>query len=197
MRIIGITGPIAAGKSTVDAMLRDLGADPVVDADRVVHDLYATSTELQDSLVAAFGPEVRAEAGGIDRRVLGTKVFGDPAALRQLEQLVHPITRRTVRGIIETTPPDGTAVVDAVKLLTGDLAALCTVRWWVVATPDAQRTRMVETRGLSHAEADARLAAQLRLDDVRDMIDLVIDNSGSLDDTRRQIEAAWHALHSR
>ncbi|HZS86126.1 MAG TPA: dephospho-CoA kinase, partial [Chloroflexota bacterium] len=76
MLVIGITGPIAAGKSTVDAMLRELGADPVIDADAVVHDLYASSTALQEAIAAAFGPEVRRADGGIDRRALGARVFG-------------------------------------------------------------------------------------------------------------------------
>src|SRR5690348_11047831 len=96
--VIGITGPIAAGKSTVDAMLRDLGAGPIVDADTVVHDLYASSRPLQEAIAVAFGPAVRRPDGTIDRQELGARVFGDPAALRRLENLVHPATRAEVRA---------------------------------------------------------------------------------------------------
>lgn len=197
MLLIGVTGPIAAGKSTVDAMLRDLGADPVIDADAVVHELYRASRPLQEALVTAFGPEVRLPDGGIDRRALGARVFSDPAALARLEGLVHPATRAAVRELLLAAPPDAVAVVDAVKLLSGDLAALCTQRWWVAVDPAEQRRRLTELRGLSPQEAERRLAAQPRLEDWREQIDVVIDNSGPLAETRRQVEAAWHALNRR
>jgi len=199
MIIIGITGPIATGKSTVDGMLRDFGADPVVDSDRVVHELYRDSGELRERLVALFGPEVRGAGGAIDRRALGERVFGDPAALRRLEEVVHPAVRAEVRARLEAAErarPDGVAVVDAVKLLQGDLARLCSARWWVAADRAEQLRRLVENRGYSPEEAARRLQAQPRLEDYQDQVDLVIDNSGPLDDTRRQVEAAWRALLS-
>ena len=192
MLAIGITGPIAAGKSTVDDMLRDLGAGPIIDADAVVHELYQTSRPLQEAIVAAFGPQVRRPDGTIDRRALGARVFGDPAALRRLEGLVHPATREAVRALLQEAPPDAIAVIDAVKLLQGELASLCRQRWWIAADPSVQRHRLIELRGLSPAEADRRLAVQPRLEDWRHLIDRVIDNSGTLADTRRQVEAAWH-----
>jgi dephospho-CoA kinase len=129
MLVIGITGPIAAGKSTVDAMLRELGADPVIDADAVVHELYATSTTVQESIATAFGRQVRRPDGGIDRRALGARVFGDPAALQQLQDIVYPATRAAVRERLAAARPDAVAVIDAVKLLEGELAPLCTERW--------------------------------------------------------------------
>lgn len=194
MLIIGITGPIAAGKSTVDAMLRGLGAAPVIDADHVVHELYATSRPLQEALAALFGPGVRGPDGTIDRRALGARVFGDPAALRQLEEIVHPATRAAIRQRLAAAPTDTVAVIDAVKLLQGDLAPLCTERWWVAAAPEAQRRRLIEARGLSPEDADRRLAAQPRLDDWRAQIDRVIDNSGTREETRRQVEEGWRGL---
>jgi dephospho-CoA kinase len=194
MLAIGITGPIAAGKSTVDDMLRDLGAGPVIDADAVVHELYQTSRPLQEAIAAAFGPQVRRPDGTIDRRALGARVFDDPQALRQLEGLVHPATREAVRARLQEAPPDAIAVVDAVKLLQGALASLCTERWWIAADPSVQRHRLIELRGLSPAEADRRLAVQPRLEDWRHLIDRVIDNSGTLADTRRQVEAAWQQV---
>lgn len=197
MIIIGVTGPIAAGKSTVDAMLRDLGAEPVIDADAVVHDLYASSRPLQDAIAAAFGPQVRRADGSIDRHALGSRVFGDAAALRRLEELVHPATRAAVRARLEAVPPGAVAVVDAVKLLHGDLAPLCTERWWIAADPDVQLSRLVKRRGLSPEEAARRLAAQPHLEDWRHLIDRVIDNSGSREETRRQVEAAWNHLITR
>ena len=194
MILLGVTGPIAAGKSTVDAMLRDLGADPVIDADAVVHVLYQSSRPLQEALAATFGPGIRHPDGAIDRQALGARVFGNPAALETLEALVHPATRAAVRERLLAARPDAVAVVDAVKLLQGDLAALCTARWWVAADPSEQRRRLIELRGLTPDEAARRLAAQPRLEDWRDMIDVVIDNSGSRTQTQRQVEAAWQAL---
>jgi dephospho-CoA kinase len=197
MLLIGVTGPIAAGKSTVDTMLRDLGADPVIDADAVVHELYRTSRLLQEALVAAFGPGIRLPDGGIDRRALGNRVFGDPDALARLEGLVHPATRAAVRERLLAAPPDAIAVVDAVKLLSGNLASLCTQRWWVAVDPAEQRRRLIELRGFSPQEAERRLAAQPRLEDWRQLIDVVIDNSGPLAETRRQVKQAWTALRRR
>src|SRR5256885_648123 len=194
MRVIGITGPIAAGKSTVDEILRDLGAGPIIDADAVVHDLYQTSRPLQEAIAATFGPTVLRPDGTIDRRALGARVFGDPEALRRLEGLVHPATRDAVRARLQEAPPDAIAVIDAVKLLQGELASLCTERWWIAADPSVQRRRLIELRGLAPAEADRRLAVQPRLEDWRHLIDRVIDNSGTLAETRRQVTAAWHQL---
>jgi dephospho-CoA kinase len=197
MLVIGITGPIAAGKSTVDAMLRKLGAEPVIDADAVVHELYATSTTVQESIATAFGRQVRRPDGGIDRRALGARVFGDPAALQQLQDIVYPATRAAVRERLAAARPDAVAVIDAVKLLEGELAPLCTERWWIAADPAVQRQRLIDQRGLSPGEADARLASQPRLDDWRHLIDRVIDNTGSLDETRRQLREAWDDLLAR
>ena len=198
MLVIGITGPIAAGKSTVDAMLRELGADPVIDADAVVHELYRSSHPLQEAIVATFGPRSRRADGTIDRKALGQLVFGDPVALQRLQDLVYPATRVAVRARLDAAAPGTIAVVDAVKLLQGELASLCTERWWIAANHSEQRRRLIEQRGLAPEQADARLAAQPRLDDWRAQIDRVIDNSGSLIDTRRQVEAAWNqfvAMH--
>jgi len=194
MIIIGVTGPIATGKSTVDRMLRELGANPVIDGDQVVHELYRDSIELRERLVTLFGPEIVGPDGVIDRRAIGERVFGDPAALRRLEEVVHPAVRVEVRRRLDEAPPDAVAVVDAVKLLQGDMAHLCTARWWVAASREEQLRRLVESRHSSRENAERRLAAQPRLEDWRDQVDLVVDNSGALEDTRRQVEAAWRAL---
>jgi len=175
-------------------MLRALGASPVIDGDLVVHELYRDSGELRERLVALFGPAILGPDGAIDRRALGARVFGDPAALRRLEEVVHPAVRAEIRRRLDETPPDAVAVVDAVKLLQGDMAHLCTARWWVAASREEQLRRLIELRHFSPEDAERRLAAQPCLEDWRDQVDLVIDNSGTLDETRRQVEAAWRAL---
>lgn len=197
MRVIGITGPIAAGKSTVDDLLRELGADPIIDADAVVHELYATSPALRAAIAATFGPQMQHPDGTIDRRALGARVFGDAAALQQLQDLVYPATRAAIRARLAQAPRDGIAVIDAVKLLQGELSSLCTERWWIAADPVEQRRRLVDQRGLTAEETETRLAAQPRLEEWRHLIDRVIDNSGTLDEIRHQVTDAWNAFVAR
>lgn len=188
--VIGITGNIACGKSTVDAMLQDLGAGYIVDADRVVHDLLASDVDVQQAVAARFGPQVLSTAG-IDRRALGALVFADPRALHDLEEILHPRVRLRITAQLAALPAGTIAVVDAVKLLQGSLASVCTSRWWITAHQDQQLARLIEHRGLSRDEALRRIAAGPRLDDWRHCVDVVIDNSGSLDETRAQVEEAW------
>jgi len=194
--VIGVTGNIACGKSTVDAMLLQLGAGMVIDADRVVHALLSEDAAIQQAVVDRFGPTVRGDAG-IDRRALGTIVFADPEALRDLEAILHPAVRQRIAATIAGLPQGGSAVIDAVKLLQGPLGALCVSRWWVTASPEQQLDRLITTRGLSRAEALQRIAAGPRLDQWRAAVDVVIDNSGPLASTREQVRQAWLAAQGR
>lgn len=190
MLLIGITGGIASGKSTVDGMLLELGAAPVIDADRTVHDLYRQDPAVRAAVLAAFGPVVLAVDGAIDRKALGVIVFGCPAALRRLEGIIHPAVRRTIREQLESLPDDAVAVVDAVKLLEGELGALADTVWWVTARPEQQLERLLG-RGMEEVQARARLAAQPSLAEWRSRIDLLIDNSGRMEDTRRHVSLAY------
>ena len=190
MLLIGITGGIASGKSTVDGMLLDLGAAPVIDADRTVHDLYRRDPEVRATVVGAFGAGILAADGAIDRKALGAIVFGDPAALRRLEGIIHPAVRQTIRRQLDALPDDAVAVVDAVKLLEGELGALAHTVWWVTATPEQQLQRLRD-RGMGESQARARLAAQPSLDAWRSRVDLLIDNSGRMEDTRRHVSLAY------
>jgi dephospho-CoA kinase len=188
--IIGITGNIACGKSTVDAMLLALGATTVIDADRIVHDLLREDEGVRAALLKAFGPEVFAADGLVDRAKLGSIVFADPEALRRLEGIIHPAVRQAVRRRLAALPEDAVAVVDAVKLLEGDLGALADQVWWITARPDQQLERLMVGRGLSREAALARLRAQPNLEQFRDRVHVVIDNSGDLAHTRMQVESA-------
>ncbi|GAC1428329.1 MAG: dephospho-CoA kinase [Chloroflexota bacterium] len=191
--LLGITGGIACGKSTVDALLLDLGAAAVIDADLVVHDLLAHDGAVQEAIAARFGSHLLTSEG-VDRRALGAIVFADTGALRALEAITHPAVRDRIAAQVAALPPEAVAVVDAVKLLQGPLAALCTRRWWVQATPRQQVARLVARRGMSEADALRRVAAGPRLEDWRYLVDVVIDNSGSLANTRLQVERAWADL---
>ncbi|HXT37517.1 MAG TPA: dephospho-CoA kinase [Chloroflexota bacterium] len=194
MLTIGITGNIACGKSTVDAMLRTMGATEVLDADRVVHDLLRADPDVREALQRAFGSEVFAADGSVDRTKLGTIVFADPHALQALEGILHPAVRQAIRGRLAAMPEDALVVVDAVKLLEGELAALVDQVWWVTARVDQQIDRLTTGRGLSREAALARLHAQPSLEQFRDRVQVVIDNSGQLAHTRMQVEIALNDL---
>ena len=205
--IIGLTGNIACGKSTVLDLLRERGAH-VLDADRVTHELQAPGQAVYHAIVAEFGPGIlSAPDGPIDRRALGAIVFADPAALRRLEQIVHPAVRERITAWLKSVgdgssshlpspishlPP--VAVIDAIKLLEGGWKQICDAVWVVTCPPEQQLARLISTRGMREDEARARIAAQPPQADKVAQAGVVIDNSGSLEATRRQVEAAWQAI---
>lgn len=207
--VIGLTGGIACGKSTVVDMLGELGAH-TIDADRVTHRLQEPGTPVYDQIVAAFGPAIlAAPAGPIDRGKLGARVFANPAELQQLEAIVHPAVRAEVLAWLEhivagssraTTrtlrwPTAGpVAVIDAIKLLEGGWHTQCNAIWVVTSSEAAQIRRLVEHRGMSEAEARLRIAAQPPQESRLAHASVVIDNSGTLEQTHDQVVAAWQKI---
>ena len=189
--ILGLTGNIACGKSTVGAMLLELGADAYIDADAAVHELYLPRRALPPRLAEVFGPEILDRAGGVDRRALGAIVFGDPERLRQLEAIVHPAVREDLMRRLGALGPDEIAVLDAVKLIESGYPALCDSVWIVTCPEETQRQRLIQTRGLTDEEARARLAAQPPIEAKLSLATAVIHNDGSLDDLRLQVTEAW------
>src|SRR5579884_1209251 len=190
--IIGLTGNIGTGKSTVAAMLAELGAE-VIDADRLAHELMAPGRPEWEQIVARFGPEILRPDGTIDRRKLGAIVFRDPAALAALERILHPAVRARIRERFAATERP-VVVVEAIKLLEGVLYREVDAVWVVTADRDTQLARLVASRGLSREEAEARLAAQGDQAEKVARADVVIDNRGDLRDTQRQVLAAWQAI---
>jgi len=174
----------------VDAMLLTMGATEVIDADRTVHQLLRDDRGVRAALLEAFGPTVFAADGLVDRAALGAIVFADPQALRTLEGITHPAVRKAIRARLAMLPEDALVVVDAVKLLEGDLGALADRVWWITARPEQQLERLTVGRGLSREAAIARLSAQPKLEQFRDRVHVVIDNSGDLAHTRMQVESA-------
>lgn len=189
--LLGLTGNIACGKTTIGQMLLELGAARYIDADAVVHELYAPGQPIHAAVLAAFGRAILTPDGQIDRRALGARVFSDPAALQRLEGIVHPAVHAAVAARLTDLPPDAVAVIDAVKLLEGGMARQCEQVWLVVCDPAEERRRLLTDRRLTPAEADARLAAQPDNAARRPLVAAVIDNSGTLVDTRAQVAAAW------
>lgn len=193
--VIGITGPIGSGKSTVLRVLRELGAE-VIDADRVAHEVMEPGGAAYDAVVAAFGPDILGEDGRIDRRRLAARVFANREDLRRLERIVHPAVFEAVKQRIEQSRSPVIAL-EAIKLLEAGLSiTLCDEIWVVVADEGVQLARL-QARGVSEEEARRRLAAQLPREEYERHAHVIIDNSGSLDDLRRQVQAAWASLQQR
>ena len=189
---IGLTGNIACGKSTVGRLLVARGAE-YVDADRLVHALMEPGTPENDRIVARFGPAVRGADGRIDRPRLGAVVFADPAALTDLEAILHPEVRAEIRRrMAATTAP--VLVVDAIKLLESGLSReVDTV--WVVTCPRAEQLRRLMTeRGLTEAQAETRISAQGPQEEKARQANVVIENGGTLEDVERRVDAALAAL---
>ena len=158
--ILGLTGNIASGKSTIGMLLLELGATAYIDADLVVHELYLPGKPLVTEIAAAFGQGVGNRDGGVDRRALGELVFGDQTKLRQLEVIVLPHVRDALLARLRALPPDGIGVFDAIKLVESGYAPLCDGVWLVTCSEEAQLRRLMTSRGLSETEARQRIAAQ-------------------------------------
>jgi dephospho-CoA kinase len=190
--IIGLTGNIACGKSTVRGMLAEHGA-ATLDADALVHELYLPGDPVFRAVVDAFGDDIVAADGTLDRRALGRKVFGDPDALARLEGLTHPaVIARTWQWVARQTTP--VVVVDAVKLIEAGIVDGCDALWVVTCPLDEERRRLMTRPGMTDAEADRRLAAQAPEAEKVARADVVIDNGGTREATRAQIDRAWASL---
>lgn len=192
--VIGITGNIACGKSLVSSILAELGAE-VIDADVVAHEIMHPGSEVLRRITERFGNEILNEDGSLNRPALGQIVFGDPAALSELEQITHPPTvREVLRRSGQSAAP--AVVIDAIKLYESGLADHCDQTWVVYCDPDVQLQRLVERNGLTVDQAQQRINAQPPQDEKMRRADVVIDNSGSRDETRTRVRDAWHALSS-
>ncbi len=195
-RIIGLTGGIGSGKSTVAQMLAERGAS-VIDADRVAHEVYAPGTEGFELVVRRFGDDVVAGDGSIDRRVLGTKVFGDARALGDLNGIIHPLVRKEVaRRLLEATreEPNAVIVIEAALMTeTGWLGGAGTL-WVVLTEPETAVARLTQNRGMSDEDARLRIAAQAKNETRRAHADLVNENDGTLEDLERSVNEAWRSI---
>lgn len=190
--LVGLTGNIATGKSTVMRMAADAGA-LTIDADKIVHQLLDGDGELQAAVAAAFGPAVRRANGTIDRTALADIVFSNPERLRELERLVHPAVRRQIRKQIDDS--DATVVfVEAIKLLEGGLAELVDQVWVTRTQRRTQIERLMVCRGMDAETAAMRVNAQPPQEAKVARADVVIDTDGTMESTREQFAIAWERL---
>jgi dephospho-CoA kinase len=198
MKIIGLTGGVGSGKSTVAEMLREMGAD-VVDADQAAHAVYAPGTPGFDAVVREFGPEFVREDGAIDRQRLGAMVFNDESALRRLNAIVHPLVREWMAARTAEAAERGAEIViqDVPLLYENGLEGLFSSVLLVYAPEAVQLDRLINSRGLPPDRARSMIAAQMPIEEKRRRAHHVIDNSGSLEETRRQVEEAWAQMSGR
>jgi len=162
VRLIGLTGGIGSGKSTVAAMLADRGA-LVIDADRVAHEVYEPGTEGHDLLLQRFGPSILDEQGRVDRRRLGAIVFNDAQALKDLNAIIHPLVRKEIaRRLLEISAddPDAVVVLEAALMAETGWTAGAAELWAVLALPEVVVGRLVRQRGMDERDVRLRLAAQ-------------------------------------
>lgn len=190
--VIGLTGNIATGKSTVVRILEELGAE-AIDGDRVVHEMMGPNSPLATEIRDAFGDETVNPDGSINRPALGSIVFSDPARLRQLEELTHPRVVALKRAAITAPGPD-VLILDAIKLFEAGIAADCDEVWVVTAPRETQIARIMARNKVDRAEAERRIDAQPPQEEKAARADVVFTNDGSPDDLRRQVLAAWDRL---
>lgn len=196
-RVIGLTGGIASGKSTVAAMFAALGA-PVIDADQVARDVVEPGQPALAEIVAAFGAEMVDAGGRLDRKRLGAVVFGDPERRRALNAIVHPrIGAETTRRIAEARARGVEELIYEAALLVENGIHRGLDGLVVVAVPtEVQLARLMARDGLDERDARRRLDAQAPLAEKVAAADWVIDNAGTREGTRAQVDAVWRAIRS-
>ena len=190
--VIGLTGNIATGKSVVRKMLEHLGAYSI-DADALSHRAIAKGAPGYQKVIATFGKWIVARDGEIDRAKLGRLVFSDPDALLQLEAIVHPLVEQAVDLMIKRAG-QRVVVIEAIKLLEGKMAKACDTIWTTYAPEPIQKSRLVRKRNMSEQEALQRIHAQPPQEIKTAAANEVIQNTGSFEDTWKQVVAAWKVI---
>lgn len=190
---IGLTGGIACGKSTVSSMLVRRGA-LLVDADQIAREVVEPGTPVLASVIERFGADLLLPDGSLHRKKLGERIFGDQEARKALEGLLHPPIRATMRARMEAyaaSDPDKLVVVDVPLLYESNLQGMFEQVMVVYIPRELQLQRLMGRDKLTQEQAEKRLASQMPIEEKRALADYVIDNSGSLEDTERQLDKFW------
>lgn len=190
--VIGLTGNIATGKSVVRQMLQHLEAY-TIDADSLSHRAMAPGAPAYKPIIDTFGQFILDADKNINRAMLGNIVFGNPEALARLEAIVHPVVSGAVNALVSRAQQQ-VVVVEAIKLLEGDLAQAVDEVWVVDASPETQLKRLVERRKMPEAEARQRIAAQNAQSDKLSKAAVVIKNDGNIEETWKQVQTAFNNI---
>ncbi|MFC8511884.1 dephospho-CoA kinase [Streptomyces sp. NPDC057257] len=193
---VGLTGGIGAGKSEVSRLLVASGA-VLIDADRIAREVVEPGTPGLAAVVEAFGEDVLAADGTLDRPKLGSIVFADPEKLALLNSLVHPLVGARSRELERAAAEDAVVIHDVPLLAENGLAGLYDLVIVVDAAPETQLDRLVRLRGMTEADARARMAAQATREQRRAIADIVIDNDVPLEELERRVKEVWAELVRR
>ena len=196
MRVVALTGTVAAGKSSVGALFREWGA-PVIDADALVRELQQPGEPVFQGIVAAFGSGVVDDRGQLDRAALRQRMLDDPDAKCRLEAIVHPAVEMRRRTLVDAARASGVPLVVVEIPLLFEAANPATYDGVIVVdAPVAERRRrLIQVRGLDGPTADALIAAQWPAPEKRARATWIIDNDGDLDLLRQRARTVWDALH--
>ena len=193
---VGLTGGIASGKSTVSAMFRDLGCQ-VLDSDAITRDLFQPGNPVNKAVAAAFGHQVVADDGSINRKVLGEIVFKNPEQRLKLNSLVHPAIKERQSAFLEAVGSQdihAIAIIEAALMVEAGTRADYDRLIVVSCLPEVQRERLRVRSGLTAEQIDSRIASQMPMEEKIKVADFVIDNSGDVAETRRQVGEVFEKL---
>ncbi|MBK9125579.1 MAG: dephospho-CoA kinase [Chloroflexi bacterium] len=193
--LIGLTGNIAVGKSTVRQMLQHLGGYPI-DADSLVHQAMQPGAPAYKPIVDTFGAFILNPDKSINRGALGAIAFSNPLALQRLEQITHPIVRQAVLALVQRAK-QRVVVIEAIKLLDGDLAKVVDEVWVVNAKPETQYRRLLGKRSMTPEEAKKRILGQGSQAEKLKKANVVIENDGNVEETWKQVQKAWNNIVNR
>ena len=197
MLLVGLTGGIGSGKSTVARLLEKRGA-VVFDADLLAREAVEPGTPGHAAVIERFGADVLAPGGELDREALASIVFADPSARRDLEEIVHPEVRRLfAEGSEAYRDTDSVVVFSAPLLVETGMHTAFEILVVVSATVATQIERLMRQRGMSESSIRARIEAQAPLEDKAAVADFLVDNEGSLDELESQVEQLWNDLSTR
>jgi len=195
MKVIGLTGGIGSGKSTVSRFLAELGA-VIIDADKVGHEVLGTSSQVRRELLATFGWQVIAPSGKVNRKKLAEIVFQDPQSLSQLNQIMHPRIYDTVKAQLEEYRKQGAGVVvlEAPLLIEANWTSLVDEVWVTVASESTVLRRLKEKFGLTEPESLARIGSQLPAEERTKHADVIINTDCALGELKAKVKELWQRL---
>jgi dephospho-CoA kinase len=197
LKVIGLTGGIATGKSTVSEILSKLGAE-IIDADKVGHQIYLPNTEAWKDIIATFGKDILLPDKTVNRPKLGGIVFDDKAALKKLNHIVHPRMYKKFEEEIELkrkkNDNKGVVVLDAAILIEANWLSLVDQVWVVAANEDTVMDRLCSKKGFTKEHARSRMSSQLSNEERKKYADVIIENNGTMAEVEQRVYEAWKRI---
>jgi len=190
-RLIGLTGGIATGKSTVTDYLQKQYKTPILDADLYARQAVQSGSDILLAIADRYGQEILAGDGQLNRQALGEIIFNNAQEKEWLECQIHPFVQRCFQGALEELEPQSTVVLSIPLLFEAQLTHWVTEIWVVTCEPEQQMERLIKRNNLTESQALARIASQMPLAEKVALADVVLDNSGSREALNEQVDQAW------